>query len=161
MDAERGRRPRRPDPAPPPASAAAVALFAYFSRFEFALKEAGYLFAGRSSRAQPDWQRFARLPAVAAVFGRLKRDEQVLLLIETPPREQILQGGMMDWRDPPPVADAEALVEAVKRVRNNLFHGGKSGADPRDDALCAAATLALSALLEADDSVRAAFLGHY
>lgn len=145
----------------PVPSKSAVELFAFFSRFEFALKEAGFFRAHRSEGVKPDWPGFARLAGVWDVMEHLKGDATACKLFGAPPQRQVVCGDVVTWADAPAVGDAQGLIDAIKRVRNNLFHGGKSGADPRDDELCSAATVALRALLEVDDRVRAAFLGQY
>lgn len=145
----------------PAPSQAAVRLFAYFSRFEFALKEAGYIRADRFDGAQPDWSKFARLPAVAEVYERLKLEPGLHGLIAQPPKQQVVVDDALSWREAAAVTSAPALIDAIKRVRNNLFHGGKSGENPRDDELCVAATIALVALVDVDADLRARFLGQY
>jgi hypothetical protein len=43
-----------------------------------------------------------------------------------PPKKQILKAGKLDWESPNEVkGDIQSVISAVKRVRNNLFHGGK------------------------------------
>ena len=44
----------------PEASGAAVRLFACMSRFEFALKEAGYIAGQQGKPAKPDWTGFGQ-----------------------------------------------------------------------------------------------------
>ena len=101
-------------------------FFAFFARFEFALKEHGYGHAKRGRYAAPDWNRFA-----ADSAGWLTVDpgsplaEAIAFLVGQPPQVQRWPG--LHW-------EAEALrgqhnteraLHAACRVRNNLFHGGK------------------------------------
>jgi len=146
---------------PPIPSKAAIELFAAFSRFEFALKEGGYAMADRWSGAAANWSAFGRVPAVEKAFEAIRAAPQLEILLVDPPRKQVVVGGRLEWGDAPTVTDAASLLAALRRVRNNLFHGGKSGADPRDDELCTATVFALLALVKADVQVQAAFEGRY
>ncbi len=143
----------------PHASPAAAKLFACFSRFEFALKECGYIKADGYGGAEPDWDKFSKLDGLPAVLQQLRAKGTAAELLQHPPKRQVVDGVHWKWADAPPIVDAATFVRAVKRVRNNLFHGGKAGADPRDDQLCEDAVSCLVALLELDLDVRWAFLG--
>ena len=145
----------------PDASPAAVQLFACMARFEFALKECGFVAGEEGKRVSPGWGDFEAAAMRTPVLDRLATSGEARELLERPPRRQLRRGDGFVWGDPVPLHDARTLCGAVRQVRNNLFHGGKAGADPRDDALCDAAVAALRFLLEVDPSVRNAFLGLY
>lgn len=142
-------------------SKAAIELFAIFSRFEFALKEGGYAIADRWGGAAANWRAFGRLAAVQDAFEAMRAAPQLKILLADPPRNQVVVDSRLQWGDAPAVTDAASLLAALRRVRNNLFHGGKSGADPRDDDLCTATVFALLALVNADAEVQTAFEGRY
>jgi hypothetical protein len=146
---------------PPPASEAAVRLFACISRFEFALKEANYVAGEEGRRASPDWNRFERDAMKTDILDRIRVSGAAAELLGAPPCKQLRHGDMVTWSAPLVIETARDLCVAVRQVRNNLFHGGKSGADPRDDQLCADATTALLALLDINPRLRDAFLGLY
>lgn len=79
-------------------------FFAVFSRFEFTLKETGFLRVV-NGRATPAWRQYGTS-------------------LSNPPQVQI---GRETWAHAPlrgKTRIAQAL-DAVTRVRNNLFHGGK------------------------------------
>ena len=145
----------------PRASAAAIELMACISRFEFALKEAGYIIGAEGGTAHPGWTMFAPVAAAAGRFEALSENPETRLLIDAPPRKQLRVGDGLTWSPPIAVGNMQQLTEAIRQVRNNLFHGGKAGGNRRDDHLCRAATAALLALLDDDDRVREAYLGHY
>ena len=145
----------------PHASPSAAKLFACFSRFEFALKECGYVKANRYGWAEPDWDRFSALDGLPSLVQRLRIDGAAAELLQHPPRQQVVARGHWEWADASPIVEGATFVRAIKRVRNNLFHGGKAGADPRDDQLCEDAVACLVALLDLDRDVRWAFLGRY
>ncbi len=99
-----------------------------FSGAEFALKHAGFA-RGDKTGAHPDWDAYAK--AISPKFSRLKRRDfrkSVVYLLSHPPRKQVVVKGHITWRDSPPpskLSEAEQVLLLVRRVRNNLFHGGK------------------------------------
>lgn len=145
----------------PSANASAIRLFACISRFEFALKEASFITGPEGGNAAPDWPKFEHLAARQRAFAELCSMEETRVLVEEPPRKQLRRGDFFEWGEPLLVRDIHELTVAIRQVRNNLFHGGKSGADPRDDALCDAAVAALLFLVDVDPRIRAAFVGEY
>ncbi|WP_232917703.1 hypothetical protein [Pseudomonas viridiflava] len=103
-------------------------FFYWFSRFEFCLKENGYLkFENPGQRAEPGWDRFVERHAETYVLTA----EAAELLAAPPDRQVVGAGLVLEWV---PVgfqdcrSDLAKVVRAVKTVRNNLFHGGKHGA---------------------------------
>ncbi len=102
-------------------------FFAFFSRFEYALKRAGFLKNG--DKAEPCWDRFAN-----SVRNRLftKADSEFQAgreyLMRKPPDTQVVVNGGLGWRSTPKgdgESDEQYLLRLVRIVRNNLFHGGK------------------------------------
>ena len=134
----------------PEASAPAVKLFACFSRFEFALKECGYVKRGKYEGAEPDWDKFSRLDHLPVLMERLRDSRAAPELFANPPQKQMFDDGYWKWAEAAAITDPKTFIDAIKRVRNNLFHGGKAGANPRDDVLCDDAVACLVALLERD-----------
>lgn len=136
-------------------------FFAVFSRFEFALKDTGFCGIQRG-RAQPDWRTFAH--DVENQIGTIQDQEflqAIAFLMEQPPRVQTTQN---DWDDIPlPEGLALAAIEAIKRVRNNLFHGGKHTpqSEPgRDHRLVESALVVLEGLLTCNENVRISYETH-
>jgi len=121
----------------------AFALLRAFGMLEFALKRtAGFLTAdgdplgGRRVKAKADWSAVDR--AVAALdpkdfIDRVSVVTRTKMLggARNRPRLQFVQiDATGTWtahyeESPLPDNEAEALVVAMRRVRNNLFHGGK------------------------------------
>ena len=129
----------------------ACEFFAVFSRFEFALKEGGYVKG--EGRASPDWQRFAREVVLEA-------DGPVAVslgyLIAYPPQ---IQTPDLKWKSLAlqGKTDRAKALESIQRVRNNLFHGGKHpplSAPGRDAELVQASLTVLYAVLEQNDQLR-------
>lgn len=100
-----------------------VELFRKFARMEYALKAAG--FHNGEGKAEPNWDKFA-----CTVQGMLEHDEKAAEAIKymkgQPPKKQIVRNGLLEWEVAMPDAnETHELLLCVRRVRNNLFHGGK------------------------------------
>jgi hypothetical protein len=146
-------------------TAVVLAFFFEFSRFEYALKRAGFLI--RNTRdAKPDWDVFAG--AVAERWHTIN-DEQFAsacaYLVQNPPAKQVVVDRALAWQDTTRGAgerDAAFVLRCVRQVRNNLFHGGKFPLRPipsveRDARLLDAARSVLGAALTLDENVRSHF----
>lgn len=108
-------------------------FFYWYSRFEFVLKEHGFLkFEEAGARAEPSWEKF-----------REKFKNQYVVtqagskLLELHPKRQIVgTGRRLDWK-PTGIdhcnTDLCRVIAMLSTIRNNLFHGGKSGDIEVDD----------------------------
>lgn len=128
-------------------------FFAVFSRFEFALKESGYVKG--EGRASPDWKRFAR-EFTLEVAPDSPLAISMGYLLAYPPQ---VQSPNLKWKDEAlqGATDRAKALESVQRVRNNLFHGGKHppmSAPGRDTDLVTASLAVLYAVLEQNDQIR-------
>jgi len=111
---------------------ASFEYFYWFSRFEFVLKENGFLKnKEEGSRAEPSWEHFKK---------QFKTDynasPEALQLIDLHPKRQLVSaGGELIWQ---PVGlehcdnDFCKVITMLLTVRNNLFHGGKHGDNDQD-----------------------------
>lgn len=107
--------------------------FYWFSRFEFCLKENGFLQNKEpGAGAEPGWNEF-----VATYAEEYELSAEALLLLGAPPDRQVVGANdTLAWRAlglDNCRSDLERVVRSVKTVRNNLFHGGKHGAAGWDD----------------------------
>jgi hypothetical protein len=102
-----------------------------FSRFEYALKRDGWL--QRVNAAKPNWDGLAR--HLEGHFDKTAEGndhaqglrEAADYILNQPPQEQVVDSGHLEWRDKRNRRpDLESLLLYVRRMRNNLFHGGKS-----------------------------------
>ena len=141
----------------------AVELFAVVARFEFALKEWGYCRARRDGSVEPTWLAYADTRLDQAFFDDLAQRGLCPTLLEHPPSRQVLNGNTLGWEDCPVPTTARELLESVHRVRNNLFHGGKSGTPDRDrdTPLVAEAIAVLREVISHDGDLRMSFDGNY
>lgn len=140
-------------------------FFMLFARFEYALKAAGFLNeAGRFEEPKLDWRSFAN-KVEAQLFHppSSKVSEALSYLQSRPPMRQVYENGTLLWRKRSRrtnQSEAEFLLESVRTVRNNLFHGGKEMRGPlaeRDRRLVQSSLLVLAHAISLSDSVSHAF----
>lgn len=103
-----------------------------FSRFEYALKRTSFLKKGARGGAEADWDKFS-----AELHKEIKPteieseefQEAVEYFFNHPPKKQIVsEVDDLEWRDEVIQESQRNFVKIlalVRRVRNNLFHGGK------------------------------------
>lgn len=139
-------------------------MFRQFSRFEYALKAAGH--RPLNGDAIADWRDFAS-GIDAELSERIQQDPQlkeaVDYIVTRPPKKQKVKDNQLVWRAAPAggANPADDLLIYVRRVRNNLFHGGKYSRDwldpERSEPLIRHSLTILDACLELSDRVRAAY----
>lgn len=101
-------------------------FFETFSRFEYALKRVGYNCG--DGMAKVDWEKFIQdINDIFKIDADKKLKESVNYILKNPPNKQVVEDGELSWSSNKPDAnsDTELLFQYIKRVRNNLFHGGK------------------------------------
>jgi hypothetical protein len=104
-----------------------------FARFEYALKASRFLHQPRGV-VEADWHCFM------THVEQLAEDELVAViaagatLLQHPPKKLVMTDTQPIWREVSRAGRSQIrfLLESVKRVRNNLFHGGKWVAPPED-----------------------------
>jgi len=102
-------------------------FFIIFSRFEFALKARGYM-RDSSGGVIVDWNKFAE-----DVDGDIMQseDSQFISALNyikgNPPKKQMIEDGKLSWKTDNSIEDFtfNRLLVLLRRIRNNLFHGGK------------------------------------
>lgn len=118
-------------------------FFLNFSCFEFALKLTGYSKPIRTRRREPlappvspDWKKYA--DSIKDKFDKTINDDlhqASNYLLDDPPREQVLLPNGPSWNTKVPkedLAEIKRLLILVRRIRNNLFHGGKFDIAPHE-----------------------------
>ena len=111
-------------------------FLAVFSRYEYALKRAGYV-RGDESQIWADWDLFARdvatlgSPLIAPLIDSCE------YLRRHPPKKQVLKQGRLLWVERRGSAGStiEDILLSVRTIRNNVFHGGKFPEGPIDEPL--------------------------
>lgn len=114
-------------------SALAFDFFYWFSRFEFALKENGYLKSRKVGvKAEAGWNAF-----VEEWHTQYTASTEASALLAEPPEQQIVSpNNGLCWKAVELDKCGSELAKVVlllKTVRNNLFHGGKHGGAGWDD----------------------------
>ena len=112
-------------------------FFLTFSRFEFALKNSAFV-KGNEREAKPDWDDFAA--SLSNAFDKTHSPEltkAVNYFLENPPNKQVLRNGQIMWDTALPyygLSEIEKVLILIRRVRNNLFHGGKYDLETHEHA---------------------------
>ena len=142
----------------------AIKLFRVFSRTEYALKASGFHKGEGSAKA--NWYTFA-LEVEELINNPLNSElkEAVDFIFKAPPKKQVIKGGIVTWedREPDTRSHADKLLQYVRRVRNNLFHGGKFNgnwfAPERSEPLLRHSIVILKAVVEAVPKAKEAYDG--
>ncbi|WP_299429523.1 hypothetical protein [uncultured Meiothermus sp.] len=139
-------------------------LFQVYSRTEYALKAAGYNHG--DGAAEANWRKFAHaVEGLIANPTTQELREAIDFFFNAPPKKQVIVGGIIQWEvsEPETNSRADRLLIYVRRVRNNLFHGGKFNGrwfDPeRSEPLLRHSLTILSACVESIPVVREAYHG--
>ena len=105
----------------------ACKFFKLFAQYEYALKAMQYARPGSGGQAEPDWDRFANEVGILVLNSKDSELVEALgYLFESPPKRQILHHGLLEWQEVPNTErSAQILFSHIRRVRNNLYHGGK------------------------------------
>lgn len=139
----------------------AVRFFKIMMRLEYALKDRGFA-RGSEKWVRVNWERYASDELGPNFLKELLEGTPPTVLLCEPPSRQIIQPcGRLGWDRANPIESTKDILEAVWRVRNNLFHGGKSG-DPdrvRNDDLIADSIAVISEILRQDEELHALFAG--
>jgi hypothetical protein len=131
------------------------------------MKETDFCRRGPHNRAEPDWKTFEatlapHLPSQDE--GELAR--AIAYLLAHPPQVQVFQDGKAAFHSAPlrGAADGARVCEALRRIRNNLFHGGKHtdhSPEERDAKLLRCGLLVLEAAADLDAHLRSVYRGEY
>lgn len=143
-------------------------FFAIFSRLEYCLKELGFVRPGPGGRAECDWYAFEAWIEDTYRESDIEADDEVhsaiAYLTSEPPMVQMYNDGATTWASvdlPGPTHIAKAF-ESSRRVRNNLFHGGKhSPHSPpgRDERLVTSSLALFRSCIEHNETVKGVFEG--
>ena len=137
----------------------AVELFKKFARIEYALKAAGFHYG--EGDAKPNWDMFA-----SSIDGVLEKDTSITMSIkymsESPPKKQVIRKDLLEWETPKHHTNkTHEILLCVRRVRNNLFHGGKFNGhwfkSERSKELLQHSLCILDACLRASSKLKEAF----
>ncbi|MCC6948703.1 MAG: hypothetical protein IT539_13130 [Bradyrhizobiaceae bacterium] len=138
-------------------------MFVMFARCEYALKAAGFR-EGSDNEPRACWAAFAQsLENALSDASPPELRDAIAYILANPPRKQVVRGGVLEWAtvEPESRSKADLILLYVRRVRNNLFHGGKFNGKwfdpPRSEKLLRASLTILEACIEASNKVREAY----
>lgn len=146
-----------------------VKFLGLFSRFEFALKASGFYVKGQKD-AKPDWDTFAN-EIDQSFTEKIWKDKNLynaaIFLTEnnTRPKKQIINSAgeliFVNTNIDKNQTNTQQLLLMVRRVRNNLFHGGKfyekEIIKERDAELVSSSIKVLEESLELNETVKQRF----
>jgi hypothetical protein len=152
-------------------------FFIVFSRFEYALKRAGYIKSNSKNNynAEPNWDSFVSKNKKS--FQLLQKDndennklkEAIKYLRKFPPKKLVYKKVSNEDKNkelilediPPNKSEIHYLLSVIKTARNNLFHGEKSPSylkeTARDMELLNSSIIILEAWLKLDKGVNSLF----
>lgn len=140
-------------------------FFCVFSRFEYALKRAGFAKKKRDS-VSANWVKFARYVTSRFDPGKTPELMEAINYVKNnAPMTQTIDARGLGWRETPQggsESDLEWVLRLVRTIRNNLFHGGKSpewiGSDPdREIKLLRSSLVILDACLDCHPDLKRYF----
>lgn len=142
----------------PKMTALAVEFFARFARFEHALKEIPEFRNGDEDGVKPNWDVFGQAAEIAALYSAIVAAPKAQYLVQNPPRKRIVRSGILEWKDMPKPQNTMEVLVAIRRVRNNLFHGDKGNPNlSRNVQLFEACIAILDMALAANNDVLLAY----
>jgi len=128
----------------------AALFFMTFSRIEFALKRGGFVKGVEGRTAEPDWDKFARALG-RDLYKELTEAPEAKNFRDQPPRRLVKKANEVEFVQSDDIKNLQMLFEAVRLVRNNLFHGEKPYIQDRDRDLIKASMFVLDRALNACD----------
>lgn len=127
----------------------AVLFFCLFSRLEFALKRGGFLKGQVGGKAEPHWESFANALGNDLFNALTNAPQASIFFSQQPKRLVVAAANEIEFVKPADIKNLQMLFEAVKLVRNNLFHGEKVYVSQRDRELMEASVFVLNAAINA------------
>ncbi|MBK5016684.1 hypothetical protein [Pantoea sp. S62] len=101
-------------------------FFTEFARYEFFLKITG-LTQGEGD-AKANWDRYAlEVEEIIASPDTAELKDAIDYILTHPPKKQIVRNRVLLWDERPVQgrSKAQQVFLLIRRIRNNLFHGGK------------------------------------
>lgn len=139
-------------------------FFREFARYEYCLKAIGLYHNTKNAKA--NWDKYAK--QVEKVFDNPDNPDLIDAInyyMDSPPKKQIIKDGVLSWDDSLPQEDSTAIKTfiLIRRVRNNLFHGGKFNGEwfqpERSEILIMHALTILRACAQSHSNVSKAYAG--
>ena len=131
-------------------------FLAIFSRMEFALKASIKYADGNEKGISADWDAFAKDYASFIEKDDCELEKAIDYLFANAPKKQVLKDGELKFiLTNNTERTTNQLLILVRRVRNNLFHGGKyhPNDEGRDELLIVHTLKILEKCVQLDDNV--------
>lgn len=125
-------------------------FFAVFSRFEYAMK---FSALRQDNRPEASWYKLAEA-LTASFYNAMKAAPEAAIYFANPPGQLALQDGTVQFVQVDPPRDGVELFKALKRARDNLFHGDKRHDNRRDADLMVAGLFILNRAYEAAEAAQ-------
>lgn len=142
-------------------------FFKLFAQYEYALKAMRFARSGSGGQAEPDWDKFSNKIG-HLILGEASEEltDAINYLFDHPPKKQVICEGTLSWQEVPNnERSSQILFSHIRRVRNNLYHGGKFNGrwfDPdRSEQLIRTSLVVLRALKEKHDGLAEAIYGNH
>jgi hypothetical protein len=142
-------------------------FFKLFAQYEYALKAMHFARSGSGGQAEPDWDKFSN-EIGNLILGEANEEitGAINYLFEYPPRKQVICESELSWQEVPNnERSPQILFSHIRRVRNNLYHGGKFNGrwfDPdRSEQLISKSLVVLRALKEKHAGLAEAIYGNH
>ncbi len=121
-----------------------TSFVATFARFEYALKQAGYLkFDKPGTTAEAGWAGFAT-DLGPAFLEDCRKTPEMKVLFDAPPRLlKVDKDQAVSWKKARTVNSVADFFQLIKDLRNNLFHGDPKVHGDRDEQRLQAAQAVL------------------
>jgi len=145
----------------------AFKFFKLFAQYEYALKVMQFARSGSGDQAEPNWDRFANeIGHLVMENPEEELKKAIDYIFEHPPKKQVLSNGALTWQEMPNnERSPQILYSHIRRVRNNLYHGGKFNGrwfDPdRSEELIGKSLLILNSLKEKHAQLSDAIHGNH
>lgn len=135
-------------------------FFYVFSKLEHALKRNKFLQDTKEAKAS--WHLLAD-KLDESFFQSMKKAPSTQIIFRHPPKKQINQNGQLSWENKAAPQNTKELLEALLRVRNNLFHGGKYPSEPieepsRNDELLCACLFVMNGIIQNEPNILMTFI---
>lgn len=101
-----------------------INFFFIFAQTECALKVLGFHYG--EGDAKPNWDKFSKEIGPIFDYTNSAIKDAVEYIEQNPPKKQVIEKSKLIWVDE--TKNGNRLIEiflCIRRVRNNLFHGGK------------------------------------
>jgi hypothetical protein len=140
-------------------------FFITFARFECALKNSKTFAIMQGKNCIADWNGFVNTISEFNSSANPELKTACTYILDNPPKKQNIINKTLKWKDCKIDGGTEIqkLNQYIRRIRNNLFHGGKFNNDnipelSRNSILMTSALVILNNWLELHQEVRGLFL---